>query len=128
MLARPARKSYAEATQSTATYPNNTPLLGRSAHATPPYTRQQQARKTTTVEATAAQRKRETQQKELVLLVQEGEVTAAEAINPLKQRNAINAALQTVSKSIAVVANVRLTMRKNLILTTTKDFTIDFLL
>ena len=65
--------------------------------------------------------------RELVLLVEEANAAAAEAVDPLAQRNAINAALKTVSKA-AVVASVRLTARKNLLLTTTEKFSADFLL
>jgi predicted amidohydrolase YtcJ len=53
------------------------------------------------------------QKRELVLLVDETEAVVVEAIDPLLQRNAIN---------------VRLTAKKNLVLTTTKDFSADFLL
>jgi hypothetical protein len=111
------RKTYAEATGPyTATHPNNTPLLRRSGRAAPP------------AKAKAAQVKKDTQKRELVLLVEEANTAEAEAVNPLAQRNAINAALKTVSNSAAVVASVRLTARKNLLLTTTERFTADFLL
>jgi hypothetical protein len=114
--AKPA-KTYAEATRpDTATHLNNTSLLRRSAHAAPP------------AKATAAQVKKDTQKRELVLLVEEANTAEAEVVDPLAQRNAINAALKTVSNSAAVVASVRLTARKNLLLTTTERFSADFLL
>jgi hypothetical protein len=62
------------------------------------------------------------------LLVEEAHTAEAEALDPLAQRNAINAALKTASNSAAVVASVRLTARKNLLLTTTERFLADFLL
>jgi 2-phospho-L-lactate guanylyltransferase (CobY/MobA/RfbA family) len=68
------------------------------------------------------------QKRELVLLVDETEAVVVEAIDPLLQRNAINTALKTITNSAVVVANVRLTAKKNLVLTTTKDFSADFLL
>jgi hypothetical protein len=68
------------------------------------------------------------QKQELVLLVDETEAVVVEAIDPLLQRNAINTALKTITNSAVVVANVRLTAKKNLVLTTTKDFSADFLL
>jgi hypothetical protein len=68
------------------------------------------------------------QKQELVLLVDETEAVVVEAIDPLLQRNAINTALKTITNSVVVVANVRLTAKKNLVLTTTKDFSADFLL
>jgi hypothetical protein len=115
-VAKPA-KTYAEATGPyTATHPNNTPLLRRSARAVPP------------ARATAAQVKKDTQKRELVLLVEEANTAKAEAVDSLAQRNAINAALKSASNSAAVVASVRLTVRKNLLLTTTEKFSADFLL
>jgi hypothetical protein len=114
--AKPA-KTYAEATgPHTTTHPNNTPLPRSSARAAPP------------ARATAAQVKKDTQKRELVLLVEGANTAKAEAVDPLAQRNAINAALETASNSAAVVASVRLTARKNLLLTTTERFTADFLL
>jgi hypothetical protein len=65
---------------------------------------------------------------ELLLLVEEANTAAAEAVDPLAQRNAINEALKKVSNTAAVVASVRLTARKNLLLTTTERFSADFLL
>jgi hypothetical protein len=110
-------KTHAEATgPNTATYLNNTAFPGRSARAAP------------SAKATAAQVKKDTQKRELVLLVEEAHTAAAEALDPLAQRNAINAALKTASNSAAVVASVRLTARKNLLLTTTERFSADFLL
>jgi hypothetical protein len=120
------RKTYAEATGSqTAT--TTAPLLGRPAHAALPQNKQQNNGKNT-AKATAIQAKRDTQKRELVLLVDDENTAKAEAVDPLAQRNAINAALNTASNSTAVIASVRLTARKNLILTTTERFSADFLL
>ena len=63
-----------------------------------------------------------------MLLVDGANAAAAEAVDPLAQRNAINAAIQAALKAATVIASVRLTARKNLILTTTEEFTADFLL
>jgi hypothetical protein len=110
-------KTYAEATgPNTATYLNNTALPGRLARAAP------------SAKATAAQVKKDTQKRELVLLVEEAHTAEVEALDPLAQRNALNAALKAASNSAAVVASVRLTARKNLLLTTTERFSADFLL
>jgi predicted ATP-dependent endonuclease of OLD family len=73
-------------------------------------------------------KEKENNKRELVLLVEEADTAAAEALNPLAQRNAINAALKTALNLAAVVASVRLTARKNLLLTTTERFSADFLL
>jgi hypothetical protein len=62
------------------------------------------------------------------LLVEEANIAKAEAVNPLAQRNTINAALKTALNLVVVVASVRLTARKNLLLTTIQRFTADFLL
>jgi hypothetical protein len=114
--AHPA-KTYAEAAgPHTATHSNNRTLPRRSVRAAIP------------AKATAAQVKKDTQKRELVLLVEEANTAEAEAVDPLAQRNAINAALKTASNSAAVVASVRLTARKNLLLTTTERFSANFLL
>jgi hypothetical protein len=114
------RKTYADAAKPTKTYAEatgpNTALLGRPARAAP------------SAKATAAQVKKDTQKRELVLLVEEAHTAAAEAVDPLAQRNAINDALKKVSNTAVVVASVRLTARKNLLLTTTERFSADFLL
>jgi hypothetical protein len=121
-------KTYAQAAgPNAATYPNDTPLLGRSTHTTLPQSKQQQSHKKT-AKATIAQIRKDTKKRELVLLVESANTAQAEAVDPLAQRNAINAALKTISNSAVVVANVRLTARKNLILTTTEEFSADFLL
>jgi hypothetical protein len=60
--------------------------------------------------------------------VEEANTAVAEAVDPLVQRNTINAALQKVLNTAVVVASVRLTARKNLLLTTTESFSADFLL
>ena len=65
---------------------------------------------------------------QLVLLVDEAEAALAEAVDPLAQRNAINKAQKAALGLAAVVANVRLTAKKNIILTTTEGFSADFLL
>ena len=78
--------------------------------------------------AAADQRRKDAKKRELILLVEHANAAAAEAVDPLAQRNAINAALRAVSNSAAVVASVRVTARKNLILTTTEQFSADFLL
>ncbi|KAF2818810.1 hypothetical protein CC86DRAFT_308415, partial [Ophiobolus disseminans] len=77
---------------------------------------------------TVNQIKKDTKKRELVLLVDEANTAEAKKVDPLIQRNAINAALKAVSNTAAVVKNVRLTVRKNLILTTTEEFSADFLL
>jgi hypothetical protein len=77
---------------------------------------------------TAAQYKKEMQKRELVLLVDETEAIGVEVVDPLLQRNTINTALKIITNSVVVVANVRLTVKKNLVLITTKDFLADFLL
>lgn len=120
------RKTYAEATgANTATYQNNTPSLGRSRHAVLP---QEKQRQNQSAKATATQIKKDTKKRELVLLVDEANTAEAEKVDPLAQRNAINAALKIVSNTAVVVKNVRLTARKNIILTTTEEFSADFLL
>ena len=81
-----------------------------------------------TAKVVAKQRRKDAKKRELVLLVEEANAAAAEAVDPLAQRNAINAALSAISNSAAVVASVRLTSKKNLILTTTEQFSADFLL
>lgn len=131
MPPRPAKKTYADAGRNAATYPNNTPLLQRSAHAAIPQGKQpilSQQNNKRTAKAAAAQHQKDMKKRELVLLVEDTNKAAAEAVDPLAQRNAINAALQAVSGSAVVVANVRLTAKKNLILTTTEQFSADFLL
>jgi hypothetical protein len=62
------------------------------------------------------------------LLVEEVNTVKAKAVNPLAQRNATNAALKTALNLAVVVASVRLTVRKNFLLTTTERFIADFLL
>ena len=89
---------------------------------------QQSNKPLNTTRVTAHQHRKDKKKRELVLLVEEANSAEAEAVDPLVQRNAINAALQAVSNSAAVVANVRLTTKKNLILTTTETFSADFLL
>jgi hypothetical protein len=71
---------------------------------------------------------KDAKKRELVLLVDSANTAEAEAVDPLAQRNAINAARKTASNLTLVVANVRLTASKNLILTTTEQFSADFLL
>jgi hypothetical protein len=121
-------KSYAEAVgPSSATYPSNASLLGRSAHAALPQGKQPQNQRES-AKISAVQMMKDTKRRELVLLVEEANTAAAEAVDPLAQGNAINAALKKVSNSAVVVASVRLTARKNLLLTTTERFSADFLL
>jgi hypothetical protein len=72
---------------------------------------------------TPKQRRLEQDQRQLVL------VTTQEAeINPLEQRNAINEALHSKLGGTPVVASVMYSIRKNLILTITKEYNADFLL
>jgi len=125
---RQAKKTYADAAaHSVATYPNKTPLLGQSTHAALPQQQQEQERKNRET-ATQRQRQSDLKRRQLVVLVEEANAAAAEAVDPLAQRNAINTALQAVSNAAAVIASVRLTAKRNLILTTTEGFTADFLL
>ena len=95
-------------------------------HATTPQGRPQQNNNRAI--KVAEQRRKDAKKRDLILLVEDTNAAAAEAVDPLAQRNAINAALRAVSNSAAVVASVRLTARKNLILTTTAQFSADFLL
>jgi hypothetical protein len=110
-------KTYAEATgPNTATYSNNTTQPRKPTRAAVPQ------------QAIAAQHKTESKKRELVLLVEEAHTAAVEAVDPLAQRNAINEALEKVSNAAAVIASIRVTARKNLLLTTTEGFSADFLL
>jgi hypothetical protein len=134
------RRTYAEATRPSGPANTKTSLLAKPALATPHQGKGKQnsnnanntlsanTHNANTARPTAVQRKKDTQSRELVLLVDDTEATAVEAVDPLVQRNAINTALKTVSKSLPVVANVRLIARKKIILTTTVNFTPDFLL
>jgi hypothetical protein len=79
-------------------------------------------------QATAAQHKTNSKKRELVLLVEKAHTAAAEAVDPLAQRNGINEALKKVSNTVAVIASVRVTARKNLLITTTERFSAAFLL
>jgi hypothetical protein len=56
------------------------------------------------------------------------EAAAVDAVDILVQRNAIHTTLKIVSKALLVVTNVHLIVCKNIILTTTVNFTTDFLL
>jgi 16S rRNA G1207 methylase RsmC len=91
-----------------------------------PHQQQQQQQRRNKV--TATRRENNLNKRQLVLLVEDTNAAAAEAVGPLAQRNAINAALQAVANTVAVVASVYLTAKKYLILTTTEEFTADFLL
>ena len=71
-----------------------------------------------TAKVVAKQRRKDAKKRELVLLVEEANAAAVEAVDPLAQRNAINIALSAILNLAAVVASVRLTLKKNLILTT----------
>ena len=72
---------------------------------------------------TAKQRKQEQEQRQLVLVT-----TQEEEIDPLQQRNAINAALQSNLGGNPVIASVSYSVKKNLILTIINEYNADFLL
>ena len=88
------------------------PQLAQSQHAAPKQTTRQQ-------------KKQDIQNRQLILVLEDS--TAAAAVCPLEQRNAINQALAKISPT-PVVASVNVSARKNLVLTTTESYNAAFLL
>lgn len=111
-----SKRTYAEAAKPTKSKQQN------EARATSTQTQQREQ-----IRLTASQQRKKDLQKRQIILSTEDE-RKAEAICPLAQRNAINNALKQQASSKPVIASVKLSAKKNIILTTTEDFTADFLL
>ena len=74
---------------------------------------------------TAKQRKLALEKKRLVVVTNS---TSKPVLDAKEQRDVINATLSSVASNIPVVASVSISVKNNLVLTTTPNFSADFLL